>query len=90
MYVSIVILFFQGISNTQLVIVGQFTNQNGQNWVGPLSTALLFFGSGLGCLYNKYIDKIPYRFTFFIGSLGYTLFISISVVFLKIGFNTAI
>jgi ABC-type uncharacterized transport system permease subunit len=47
-------------------------------------------GSGTGTFYNGYISKMPYRFSFFIGSLGYTLFIGLAVIFLKIGFTTAV
>ncbi len=84
------ILLFQGIVNTELGIVSQFTSQKGQRWVGPLSTALLFLGSGLGALYNKYIEKMQYRLSFFFGSLGYSLFIALAVVFLKLEFTTAV
>lgn len=86
-YVSVVILFFQGISNTIMAIMGQFTYQNGEGWVGPLGNALLFLGSGLATHYNKYIDRLQYKYSFFIGSLGYTLFIGLTVIFLKTGFT---
>jgi hypothetical protein len=51
---------------------------------------MLFLGSGLGALYHKYIGRMHYRFTFFLGSLGYTLFIGLAVVFLKIDFTMII
>lgn len=73
-----------------MAIVSQFAYQNGQGWVGPLSNALLFLGSGFATHYNNYIDKLPYKYSFFIGSLGYTLFIGLSVIFLKIGFTTLV
>ncbi len=88
LYISIFILFYQGIANTDLSIISQLTHQHGNNWAGPLSTALLFIGSGAGSIYNKYIGKYPYRYLLFIGSFGYTLFIAMGIVFMKLKFST--
>ena len=86
--VSIVIMIYQGIANSDVGVLSELTHQKGNDWAGPLSTALLFIGSGLGSLYNKYIGKYPYRYCLMAGSFGYTLFISMGLVFIKIGFNT--
>jgi hypothetical protein len=90
LYISIAILLFQSISNTELGIVSQFTHQNGNSWAGPLSTSLLFAGSALGSIYNSYIASVSYKIIFFIGSFGYTIFIGLAVIFLKVGFSTSI
>jgi predicted MFS family arabinose efflux permease len=89
-YVSLVILVYQGIANSNLGIISQFTHQNGNNWAGPLSTALLFLGSGLGCSYNKYIGKYPFKYCFFVGSLGFILYTALGLIFLKLGFTTTV
>lgn len=86
-YVSVVILIYQGIANTNLGIISQFTHQKGNNWAGPLSTALLFMGSGVGSLYVKYIGKYLFKFCFFLGSFGYTAFISLGLLFMSLGFT---
>lgn len=69
-------------------IVSQFTHQNGNSWAGPLSTSLLFAGSAIGSLYNKYIATVSYKLILFLGSFGYTIFIGLAVIFLKVGFST--
>lgn len=81
------ILIYQGIANSDLGIISQLTHQNGNNWAGPLTTALLFLGSGLGSLYNKYIGRIPFSVCFLIGSLGYIVYIAMGLVFMKLGFS---
>ena len=85
--VSIVIMVYQGIANSDLGVISQLTHQKGNDWAGPLSTALLFMGSGLGSLYHKYIGKFSFKQCFFVGSFGYTLFISMGLIFVKIGFT---
>ena len=82
-------MVYQGISNSDIGVLSQFTHQKGNNWAGPLSTALLFIGCGVGSLYNKYIGRYPYRYCFLVGSFGNTLFISLGLIIVKIGFNTA-
>ena len=67
--------------------MSQFTHQNGNNWAGPISTAMLFLGCAFGSLYSKLIGKYPFRYTFFVGSIGNTCFILLAVIFLKIGFT---
>lgn len=89
-YVSVVILIYQGIANSDLGIISQLTHQNGNSWAGPLSTSLLFAGSGIGSLYNKYIGKFQFRYCFFVGSIGYTIFISMGLIFIKLGFSTTV
>lgn len=89
-FVSVAILVYQGIANSYLGILSQVTHQNGNNWAGPVSTALLFIGSGLGSTYNKYIGKYPFKFCFFIGSFGYIVFTSLGLLFLKLGFNVTV
>lgn len=87
---SISIMIYQGIANSNLGIVSQLTSQNGNHWAGPLLTALLFTGSGFGALYNKYIGKYKFNLTFFVGSFGYTFFIGLGLIFLKLGFSTTV
>lgn len=89
-YVSLIILVYQGIANSNLGIISQFTHQNGNNWAGPLSTALLFLASGLASSYNKYIGKYPFKYCLFVGSFGFTVFTSLGLLFLKLGFNTTV
>ena len=88
--VSIVIMVFQGIANSDLGVISQLTHQKGNDWAGPLSTALLFLGSGLGSLYNKYVGTRPYKLCLFVGALGYTLFISMGLIFIRIGFTETV
>lgn len=87
LYASVFIMFYQAFANTDESIISQLTHQHGNDWAGPLCTALLFIGSGLGSLYNKYIGKVSYKYTFFIGSFGYTIFIGMGLVFMKINFT---
>lgn len=89
-YISIISMLFQAISNTELGILSQFTSQNGNQWAGPLSISMIFLGSGIGSLYNRYINQYRYRYILFIGSLGWTLFIGLIVLFLHIGFSTVV
>lgn len=89
-YVSIVILVYQGIADSNLGIVSQLTHQNGNNWAGPLNTTLFFLASGSASLYNKYIGKFQFRYCFFVGSFGCTIFISMGLIFLKLGFSTTV
>jgi hypothetical protein len=70
--------------------MSQFSHQNGNDWAGPVSTGLLFLGSGLGALYTKYIDKWKYRWIFMLGSFGNTAFVSLIFLFLEVGFTEAI
>lgn len=87
LFCSTIILLYQGIANSDLGIVSELTHQKDNDWAGPLSTALLFLGSGAGSMYNKYIGKYKYRYCFMIGSLGYIIFISLGLIFIKIGFS---
>lgn len=87
---SVVIMLYQGISNSDLGVISQLTEQNGNKWAGPLSTSLLFLGSGLGSLYNKYIGKYQYRYCFYVGSFGYILFVSTGCLFIKLGFSLGV
>ena len=86
-YLSVIVLLYQGIANTDLSIISQFTHQNGNDWAGPFSTALLFIGSGIGSLFNQYIGKYPYKYLLFVGSFGYTLFIATGLIFMKMYFT---
>ena len=88
--VSVIIMVYQGIANSDVGVLSQLTHQKGNDWAGPLSTALLFIGSGVGSLYNKYIGKYSFKTLFFIGSFGYTLFISTGLIFVKIGFTNLV
>lgn len=88
--VSVFFMMYQGIANSDLGIISELTHQNGNNWAGPLSTALLFLGSGLSSLYNKYIGRYSFRMCFFVGSFGYTLFIALGLIFMKLGFSIMI
>ena len=84
---SLVSMTYAAISNANLGIISQFASQNGNQWIGPLSIALVFLGSGVGALYNSYIGKWSYRFIIFIGAMGWNIFLSFSVMFLFIGFS---
>lgn len=83
-------MIYQGVANSDLGVISQFTHQKNNNWAGPLSTALLFTGSGIGSLYNKYIGKYPYRLCFFFGSFGYTIFIAMGLIFIRVGFSSGV
>ena len=85
--VSINIMLYQAIANTDLAVVSELSLQKGSQWAGPLLTCLLFLGSGLGSLYNDYIGRYPFRYCIFFGSFGYTLFIGMGLVFLELGFT---
>jgi hypothetical protein len=85
--ISIVAMLYAAISNANLGIINQFASQNGNKWIGPLSVALIFLGSGIGALYNDYIDKYPYKWIIFCGVMGWNIFLSFSVMFLFIGFS---
>lgn len=85
--ISLVSMMYAAISNANLGIISQFASQNGNTWIGPLSIALVFLGSGTGALYNKYIDKYPYRTIILVGSMGWNIFLTFSVMFLFIGFS---
>ena len=87
---SLVIMIYQGIANSVLGIISQFTHQKGNDWAGPLSTSLLFLGSGIASLYNKYIGKYPFKYTFFFGAFGYIIYTSLGLIFMKLGFSTAV
>ena len=52
-----------------------------------MCTALLFLGSGMCSLYNKYIGKYSFKYCFFVGSFGYTIFTSLGLIFMKLGFT---
>jgi uncharacterized membrane protein YqaE (UPF0057 family) len=58
--------------------------------VGPVSTALLFLGGTVGAFFNQYISRIPYPYLFFFGASGNTLFISLAILFLKVGFTQSV
>lgn len=87
LFTSFIILVYQGIANSDLGIVSQFTHQKDNDWAGPLITSLLFLGSGIGSMYNKYVKKYQYRYCFLFGSFGYIIFISLGLIFIKIGFS---
>jgi len=80
-------MLFTAISNANLGIISQFASQNGNKWVGPLSVAFIFLGSGTGALYHGYIHKWSYKRIIFTGAIGWDFFVSFSVVFLFIGFS---
>jgi MFS family permease len=87
---SMLCLFFTAITNANIGIISQFASQNDNDWIGPLSISLIFLGSGLGVLYSKYIHKYPFSKVIFVGTLGWNIFISFSVMFLFIGFENYI
>jgi hypothetical protein len=84
---SILCLFFTAVSNANLGIISQFASQNHNDWIGSVSIALLFLGSGVGSLYSKYINKYRYNRVIFAGAVGWDIFIAFSVIFLYIGFS---
>ena len=85
--ISIVGMCFNAILNANVGILSQFSAQNDNEWIGPLSIALNFLGSGLGALYNGYIGKYPYSRIIFVGGMGWNVFGSFSVIFLFFGFK---
>jgi hypothetical protein len=87
---SLLAMLFAAISNANLGIIGQFCLQNGNEWVGPLSVALIFLGSGTGALYNKYMGKYQFRLILFSGAMGWNVYLTFSVLFLFIGFSNLI
>ena len=89
-FISAVAMLFAAISNANLGIISQFASQNGNTWVGPLSIALVFLGSGTGALYNGYIGKWKYRTIIFFGAMGWNIFLTFSVLFLFVGFSNLI
>ena len=84
----ILVMVYQGISNTDMSIVSQLTHQHGNNWAGPVSTGLLYVGLGLTSLYNGYIGKYKFKYIFFVGSFGNTLYIATGVAFMLLSFTT--
>ena len=83
-YVSVLIFFYQGISNAVFGITGQFAHQVDKDWLGPLLFSMLFLGCGLGSLYNRYIGKFQYKLTFFVGGFGNVLYILMELVLIKV------
>ena len=83
-YVSVLIFFYQGVSNAVFGITGQFAHQAGKDWVGPLFLAMLFLGCGLGSIYNKYIGRYQYNLTFFVGGFGNALYILMELVLIEV------
>lgn len=90
LFVALVCLVFVGVNNANLGIVSQLASQNDNEWIGPLSIALIFLGSGTGALYHEYMHKYTYNKIIFIGSLGWDLYVTFSVIFLFIGFESYI
>lgn len=84
--ISVLNMLFAAISNANIGIISQFASQHDNHWIGPLSIALIFLGSGIGALYNKYLQKYPYNRVIFAGATGWDFFNAFSVMFLFIGF----
>lgn len=42
---------------------------------------ILYFFSGVGSLYNKYLNRIRYNYTFYLGSFGYLIYVASTIVF---------
>jgi len=89
-FLSIISMLFTAISNADLGIISQFASQNGNSWIGSLSIAMIFLGSGIGSCYNGYINKWQYKYIIFAGALGWLGYLSFSVAFLFIGFSNYI
>ena len=85
----VLVMVYQGISNTDMSIVSQLTHQHGNNWAGPVSTGLLYVGLGLGSLHNGYIGRHQFKHIIFVGSFGNSLYIAMGVVFMLLNFTTA-
>ena len=88
--VSLPCLLFTSVSNANLGIISQLAEQNDNHWIGPLSIGLIFLGSGLGAIYNKYIQKHSFAKIIFMGSLGWSIYCTFSVIFLFVGFSTLV
>lgn len=85
--ISLLCLCFTAITNPNIGIISQFASQNNNDWIGPLSIALLFLGSGLGSLYNSYVRRYRFSTVIFAGAVGWDIFIAFSVIFLYVGFQ---
>jgi len=86
--VALACLAFTAVNNCNLGIISQLAVQHNNHWIGPLSIGLIFLGSGLGAIYNKYIQKYSYNKIIFVGALGWDGYIGLSVLFLFIGFSS--
>lgn len=89
-FISIISMLFEAISNSDIGIISQLASQHGNKWVGPVSISLIFLGSGLGAIYNRYINRWPYKYVIFSGAMGWNIYISFSVMFLFIGFSNTL
>jgi hypothetical protein len=87
---SLLALVFTAVSNANLGIISQFASQNDNHWIGPLSVGLIFMGSGLGATYTKYIGRYLYSRIIFLGSVGWDIYCTFSVMFLFVGFENYI
>ena len=85
--VALACMAFTAVNNCNLGIISQLAAQHDNNWIGPLSIGLIFLGSGLAAIYNKYIRQYPYNRIIFVGALGWDGYIGLSVLFLFIGFS---
>lgn len=85
--ISIAIMLFASFTNASLEIFNEFTSQNGNKWIGPLSISLIFLCYGLASLYNKYINKWRYRTLIVSGAMGWIIYLTFTVMFLFIGFS---
>jgi hypothetical protein len=82
--ISLVFFAYQSIANSVMGIMAQITDQNNIKWAGPVTTMLMYSFSGLGSIYNKYVDKVKYKYTFYIGSFGYVIYVASTIVFTSI------
>ena len=80
-YLSLIFFVYQSVANSVMGIMSQITEQNGIRWAGPVTTMLLYFFSGVGSLYNKYVGKYRYNYTFYVGSFGYVIYVASTIVF---------
>lgn len=90
LYMSTIHMLFQSIANSIMGIMSQMTEQNNIWWAGPISTLIMFVFSGLAALYNAYIGKIKYRYTFFLGSTGYTLYCACTIAFVFVNSDSGL
>lgn len=89
-FISLIFFGYQSMANSVVGIMSQITYQNNIKWAGPTTTIMLFFFSGIGSLYNSYLKKYKYKYTFYLGSFGYLIYVASAIVFVSISKDKSI
>jgi hypothetical protein len=77
-------MLYYSVADSILGIMSQITEQNNIWWAGPVATIAIYLPAGFGSLYNKYIGKFKYRYTFLAGALGHVIHTASAVVFVTV------